>query len=322
LLGELACRLARGPLHFGSFRELRTDLMARNYPAELDARLGYAPRPDYHSSDNHWGTEVSIDADGVRSNGAAPPPDGERVVAVGDSFTFGDQVDDDETWPALLERELQRPVTNGGVFGYSFAQMILRAEDLIERFAPQTLIVSFIADDLKRCRYSRRYTAVPWFDLTDDGVELQGVPIDHSQRPATSALKRALGYSALLDAIFANAAAQWWHIDEKQVPIDHLWAHTGEVGCGLVDRIAAFCDARDVQLVLVLQGDEAIDESRMVMAHAAERGVTTLDLVARYRELLAEDPSLAQRWFDGHMTKAGNQWVAAQLAELLRRAPR
>ena len=323
LLGELACRLVRAPLHFGSFRELRTDMLKRNYPAALDARLGYVPKAGYRSSDNHWGTEVSIDADGLRTNGATPRPDGDAIVCVGDSFTFGDQVDDDETWPAALERELQRPVRNGGVFGYSFAQAILRAEDLIARHRPKHVVVSFIADDLRRCTYSRRYTDVPWFDLLDDGsIELRGVPIDHDRRPQVSGLKRALGHSALLDAIFANAAARWWFEDEKQVVIDHLWAHTEQLGCRMIDRLLARCRAHDATLVLMLQGERANPEARAVMAYAESLGVATLDLVARYEARRANDASARERWFDGHMTAEGNAWVAGELAGLLRELAR
>jgi hypothetical protein len=49
------------------------------------------------------------------------------VLVVGDSFTFGDQVSDDETWPACLEATLHRGVDNGGVFGYGAAQALRRA---------------------------------------------------------------------------------------------------------------------------------------------------------------------------------------------------
>jgi hypothetical protein len=49
------------------------------------------------------------------------------AVVVDDSFTFGDQVSDDETWPACLEATLHRGVDNGGVFGYVAAQALRRA---------------------------------------------------------------------------------------------------------------------------------------------------------------------------------------------------
>ena len=88
LIAEVAIRIGRAPLHFGSFRSLRTDLMARNYPAELDPTLGYVPRPNFQSRDNHWGTLVSIDGDGMRRNGPGPAPPGDRVIAtVGEKIT-------------------------------------------------------------------------------------------------------------------------------------------------------------------------------------------------------------------------------------------
>ena len=246
ILGELVARLTRAPLHFGSFRELRTDLLKRNYPAALDPMLGYVPKAGFRSRDNHWGTEVTIDADGLRSNGAtAPEVDGPLVIAVGDSFTFGDQVDDDASWPAQLERALLRPVKNGGVFGYSFAQTVLRGEELVQRFRPRDLVISLIPDDLRRCTYSRRYVAVPWFDLVDGALELRGVPIDHTSKPARDPLKHVLGHSALLDALLASANPAWWFEDEKQVLVPHLWAHTADLGRGLVDRIAASCRRHD-----------------------------------------------------------------------------
>src|SRR5690606_25037038 len=113
-----------------------------------------------------WGTRVTIDADGFRGNGPPAPP-GRPVLAVGDSFTFGDQVDDDETWPAYLERILQRPVRNGGVFGYSLAQAVLRAEEEVPRLGADWLVVSFIPDDIVRCELAKRYAPLPWFSVVD-----------------------------------------------------------------------------------------------------------------------------------------------------------
>ena len=43
-------------------------------------------------------------------------------MAVGDSFTFGDEVNDGQTWPAQLQQLTGRRVINGGVSGYGFDQ--------------------------------------------------------------------------------------------------------------------------------------------------------------------------------------------------------
>lgn len=322
LVGEVTVRLVRAPSHFGSFRDLRVDLMRRGYPAVNDPRLGYVPKPGFAGADNHWGTRVTIDSDGCRRNGTAPPPAGERcVVAVGDSFTFGDQVDDDATWPAQLERNLGRPVKNGGVFGYSFVQSILRAEDLIARFPVETLVVSLISDDLPRSEYSKRYTPVPWFDLQDGGIVLRNSPVEDTSDPTERSqrpLKNVLGHSALLDALLANTLRQRWIEDEKQVPIPHLQGRGHLVGRKLTERIAAACLARGTRLLLVLQGKEPTDEALAMLRHAEAHGIATLDLATAYDQQLAAGPDLAARYFAGHMTRQGNGWVADRIAAALR----
>jgi hypothetical protein len=65
-LGELIARVVRAPLHFARYRGLRVDLMRRGYPAVPDPTLGYAPKPGFAAADNHWGTQVTIDAEGCR----------------------------------------------------------------------------------------------------------------------------------------------------------------------------------------------------------------------------------------------------------------
>ena len=324
LVAEIAIRIGRAPTHFGSFRELRLDMMKRNYPAERDPRLGYAPRPGFASHDNHWGTQVSIDDAGLRRNGDGPTPPGERcVVAVGDSFTFGDQVDDAESWPAHLEAALQRPVKNGGVFGYSLAQAVLRAELLMEAFPVDILVVSFVPDDLTRCEYSRRYVPLPWFDLVGDGLILQPVSDGAGDVDAGGrAWKDALGHSALLDAVLANTCRAWWYENDKQRVVPHLVGKGGEIGKRLVDRIADVCRGRGVRLLVVQQGD-AVDPVGMdVIRHAQARGVEALDLVSMFQAAEAEAPGLHAKYFKGHMTDAGNAWVAAQIATVLRVPPK
>lgn len=320
LVGELVIRLARDPLHTGSWRDTRLDLMRRNYPAERHPLLGYAPKPDYASRDNHWGTAVSIDGDGMRRNGDGPPPVGDTcIAAVGDSFTFGDQVDDDASWPAQLEQVLARPVKNGGVFGYSLTQAVLRAETMLERFPVGELVVSFIPDDLTRCEFQKRYTPVPWFELRGDGLVLHRPPAPGSEAVDPSKWwKDLLGYSALVDAVLANTVKQWWFADEKQVYAPGLQGLGTEIGKRLVDRIAETCRARGVRLLLVLQGDAPVADANVVLQHAAARGVQTLGLIDRYLAARAEDPSVHERWFAGHMTRAGNRWVAEQVAAALR----
>src|SRR5262245_38755289 len=92
----------------------RVSMLRSGYPGTFDPELGYIPRPGYSGIANVWGTQVTIDEQGVRSNGQPPPDIGgaPSILALGDSFVFGDQVSDAETWPAQLETRLRWRVIN------------------------------------------------------------------------------------------------------------------------------------------------------------------------------------------------------------------
>ena len=66
------------------------------------------------------------------------------ILAVGDSFTFGDRVSDHETWPAQLERLTGRQVLNAGVFGYGVDQAYLRAVALLETYDTDLVVLALI----------------------------------------------------------------------------------------------------------------------------------------------------------------------------------
>lgn len=326
VLGELVLRIARDPLHFGSFRELRLDQAKRGYPAQPDAQLGYVPIPGYATERSRWGTRVHIDAAGLRSNGPGAPERLPGIIAVGDSFTFGDQVSDDESWPAHLSRRLDCRVWNGGVFGYSLTQAALRAEALLQGRQVAWVVLSIIPDDIQRSEFRRRYTSVPWFEVRNGELVLCNVPVQEHASPEEAASRRfkdAIGHSALLDGILAEVAKQWWITDQKEQRIDPP-VRGADLAPHIVDRLHAACTAAGARLLVVVQGEGPhLFGSDAMLEHARARGIPALDLIADYRAVLATDPAAKDRWFDGHMTAAGNCWVADRIAEALREhAPR
>ncbi len=329
-IGEVLARQYRvrqgyPPIGGHSYRDQRIDLMRRGFPCVYDPLLGYVPRPGYSGNDNQWRTAVSIDEHTLRRNGSGPRPAGPAILAVGDSFTFGDQVSDPDTWPARLEHAIQRPVHNGGVFGYSFAQTVLRAERLLDEHVVTQVVCSLIPDDLKRCELSRRYTPMPWFALVAGQLELRGVPV-----PDTSTnneldrqyVRRVLGYSALFDMVLWNAVPSWWVGQEREVR-EHPPGTGLALGKLLLDRLATKCAEKKVALLLVLQGPApemaagTPVRATELLAHAQTRGIATLDLATRFRAMADQDPTLDAKFFAGHMTPAGNAWVAEQIAAAL-----
>lgn len=128
--------------------------------ATYDPVLGYAPRENLdvvvpRGLAPAWdGARVSTDEHGFRRNGESRSDDiaspAQTVLAVGDSFTFGDQVGNGETWPACLsEGPPALTVVNGGVFGYGAAQSLLRAERIMEDgvIRPAVLLVGILVGE-------------------------------------------------------------------------------------------------------------------------------------------------------------------------------
>lgn len=114
--GELALRA------FWPQRSLVTLGMFRKDPA-----AGYALQPGYANFVRvpEYTTDIRIDAEGYRVPVGGADDDGElRILAIGDSFTFGVGVQEEDSWPEVLERTLQESsagtvsVRNGGVGGY------------------------------------------------------------------------------------------------------------------------------------------------------------------------------------------------------------
>jgi hypothetical protein len=79
---------------------------------------------------------------------AWPWPEKAEIVAVGDSLTFGYGVEDDQTWPALVAKELpHNHLINLGLIGGSPQQYLRVYETFGTRFRPNLLLVGFFASN-------------------------------------------------------------------------------------------------------------------------------------------------------------------------------
>jgi hypothetical protein len=281
--------------------------------------LGWIPRPGASGSDNYWGTHVTIDAEGLRVGPRAHLTDEPCILAVGDSYTFGDAVSDDECWPYYLEELLGRPVINGGVFGYGMDQAVLRAESLLENRRVDVLILSIIPDDVRRCEYSYRYAAKPYFDVVNGGLVLRNVPVPPpTERPA-GPLLTILGFSYLADAVLTRFAPAFW-LDQSPGLVSSNRAGR-EIACLLIDRIKKAAEEHHARLLFVVQGHPPFEDRdwvEPVLRHAGFRGVWALDLYTALQRLLDENPLEAPSFFEVHMTARGNRWIAEQIAARLR----
>jgi len=215
LLLELLTRVYKSEYSFKNFLLEEKTLFTAGYPAQYDPVLGWVPKEGASGRKNVWNTEVSIEKFGIRSNGKKEMPassDMHPILAVGDSFAFGDQVSDGHTWPAILEMLLKKKVINGGVFGYGVDQTYLRAEQLIKIFHPSIIIFSIFKDDIDRCELSQRTAAgKPYFAVIDSKLVLKNVPVPKSvSNHAVGKLRQILGYSYFVHKFMMAFYPEFW----------------------------------------------------------------------------------------------------------------
>ena len=126
--------------------------------AQIDPVLGWNSRPGEHQQPNCVGDEVTytVQADGARGYTGYDPAKVE-VILVGDSYTFGSEVDDDLAYPAVLSRLLEISVANLGVGGYGPVQAMLRLEQLAAQFpSAHTVIMGIMYENVHRMVNSYR----------------------------------------------------------------------------------------------------------------------------------------------------------------------
>ena len=104
--------------------------------SRFDGQLGFVPQEGFEAviAERGWANNrVTISEQGFRENDVQRLKSSTEILVVGDSFTFGDQVSNHETWPACLERKLGLGVDNAGVFGYGAAQSLKRATLMLSK---------------------------------------------------------------------------------------------------------------------------------------------------------------------------------------------
>ncbi len=120
-------------------------------------RLGWDNPVGKTRQRNCVGEEITYthDRDRIRVHGA--PAIDAIVVVAGNSYTHGEEVADDATYPATLERILGVGVANLGVAGYGPDQALLKLEGLIDRLpGTRVAVLSIMYENSRRMVNSYR----------------------------------------------------------------------------------------------------------------------------------------------------------------------
>ena len=101
-----------------------------------------------------------------------------RIMILGDSYTFGEEVSDNETYSYYLQEMIpQSEIMNLGIHGYGHGQMLVYLKEEIGKYKPDIVILGFLHIDMDRNMLKFRDYAQPKFVLNNNQLTLTGNPV-------------------------------------------------------------------------------------------------------------------------------------------------
>jgi len=251
-----------------------------------------------------------------------------RILCVGDSYTFGDYVDDDDTFPAGLEKRLRQAspgtpieVVNAGVNGYTITDEAGLVQEKGLSLEPDEILVAFVLNDLA--------------DLTRQisSRENQRRAAAEMSASALAPVKRWLRHTATYNFLFVIKATVLGRLGLdptiQDVPIRHLLyppydATTEALFARYRDELLKLRDLATehharLRLVLfpfyeqVVDGASAEAQAR-ITSMASDAGIPVVDLLP---EFLKGGPRAAKLFLmplDHHPSAAGHRAAAREVA--------
>ncbi|MDA2933345.1 hypothetical protein MYX82_03270 [Acidobacteria bacterium AH-259-D05] len=249
-----------------------------------DERWGWKPRPGtFRISTEEFDTtghvnELFMNDDPYDAAGDASRT---RVLALGDSHTFGTGVSTHETWPNVLERRLneENPGSeyrfyNAGVINYSLHNYLVRLIDQGPVLRPHYVVIGFsYATDLYDLLppghggWINFDNARDYFDFDESGalVELHSIQRKPNQEHPARRVRSFLGYFATFQylrrsklslaigsRVRIGGASMWPNMDvvlEKEVSPHH--EYQWRLAKAILVRTAEECERLGARLIVV-----------------------------------------------------------------------
>ena len=146
-----------------------------------DPSKGWIPKPNLRDVKTFDNKTLNTNSKGLRGKKDFPytkNKDKLRILILGDSFTFGDEVSDNETYSYYLQEMLPHTeVINMGVHGYGHDQMLILLKEEGIKYQPDIVILGFLPLDMSRNLLRFRDFAKPRFVLERGELKLTGTPV-------------------------------------------------------------------------------------------------------------------------------------------------
>lgn len=245
------------------------------------------------------------------------------ILAVGDSFTAGSDVGDQETWPAQLSSLTNIRVINAGIGGYGVDQSVLRAEFLTPIVKPSLIILGIFEQDIQRSAFSSYGAPKPFFLEKNGAWHLENSPV-----PTLRTARREPFYKLVLvrlataHIIMNRVGFSWWYSNGR-TNFTLSGEDASRATCHSIRRLAALATERDIRVVAVFQYSAATYRKNVRPQHVAPTiqcakaaGMIAVDEFPTVQNMLAKERGLISHYYvhergiPGHLSRSGNHNIA------------
>jgi hypothetical protein len=273
----------------------RSDVGEPGAAYQFDPELGWFPVPNGaapHITSNRT-VSVKHNSLGLRERELSDIA-ADRILFLGDSFTYGFDAEVNERFSDLLQKELpQYGIVNAGVSGYGTDQEFLLMKRLWNQINPKLVVLTFCVDndrDDNTSSFRYRKNHKPYFVRTPEGEwQVSGYPLPRPKRDDVTFSAWAKHFA------FARFAVNtYWALRNREIIVPDP---TEDV-IGMMRRTT---EARGARLIVGLQRHEPRLETYL---QAQKIPYTTFDDAPAY-------PTAGWHW-----TPAGNALVAKKYRAL------
>jgi lysophospholipase L1-like esterase len=156
---------------------------------------GWALKPNINDMKVYDNKVLNSNSRGIRGTAEysyTKNPSKTRILVLGDSFTFGEEVSDNETYPCNLQQLLPNTeIINFGMRGYGHDQMLIYLQEEGIKYEPDVVILGFLTPDTTRNMLMFRDYAKPKFILAHGQLILVNSPVPSPQEIAGSELYKS-----------------------------------------------------------------------------------------------------------------------------------
>lgn len=289
--------------------------------------VGYIPTPGFtfRITANGWEDELlTIDQDGFRATGNNKKDISDKsiILTIGDSFTFGDQVSDTETWPSCIELRTKRRTLNAGVFGYGTAQAVKRASILTQDRNVDTVILSILINDnfnRDRLRFRNGFPR-PAVIQTGNGLTFAKVPpIDSKNTKWKPNYQRFDFFGASNYSYILNKVLYWLGFEPTGMGHTEKHEYAAEIDQIIEFSVKEFSDLNVQNKLIVLQYAAndfprlTSEVERVKKLLLSEAKLVDIRVIDTYNRLQVESTDSGKIIWHGHHTAYGNQIVCDEI---------